>query len=178
MQKATAELKIKPSSTKKEIQNFLVAQLEYNYQDNKHCVWESWQRRGKPSSWCWIMNIRRPGICFNHGSSDSHPLLAWRNSVHSPMLHAGGSMCCTFGTKTVGRRRKTNVVCYSNTDQMSVIEREGYDIIFGLRWFETYLIGTPIIIISNNSWSTSSSTVCMPRLLGVIFASASQERTG
>jgi len=37
-QKATAELKIKPSSTKKEIQSFLVAQLEHNYRDNKHCV--------------------------------------------------------------------------------------------------------------------------------------------
>ena len=63
---------------------------------------------------------------------DSHPFLAWGNLVHSPTLHASGSMCRAFGTKTVGRQEETNVICYSEIFQMSVIEREGYVIMFGL----------------------------------------------
>jgi len=110
------------------------------------------------------MNIQRPGICFNHGFS----------VIATPFLHGQTwfilqhytpvETCRAFGTKTVGRQGETNVICYSEIFQMSVIEHEGYVIIFGLWWFETYIWSE---LHEVHRWVQSK--VCMPRLLGVIF---------
>ena len=76
----------------------------------ERCVRPSWPMRWRSSSYRWTPNIRRSETRFNRGSNASHPIFDSKSSVHSPMLCVGGSMCCAFGTKTVGRQRKTNFI--------------------------------------------------------------------